>query len=112
MRSAEADGVAGTVDDGQRIVAAGRVVLDFEMFGNDGDRRRAGNVDRPDAVEIVVVVAGIVEAGRRNDSFAGSDRAAAVDNFCVGFGVASVRQVRLVRDSRIFYLSRSCEGDE
>ena len=110
--SAEAVAVAVTVDDGQRIVAAGILRLDFEMFGNDGDRRRARNVDRPDAVEIVVVVAGIVEAGRRDDGVARSDGAAAFDDFCVRLGVFFVGTIRLVWNSRVFCLSRSCEGDE
>ena len=111
MRSAEGVAVAVTVKNGQRIVAAGGVALDLEMFGNDGDRRRARNVDRPDAVEIVEVVARIVEAGRSDDRAAGSDRAAAVVDFFVGFGVVFVWTIRFVRHSRVFCLFRSCEGD-
>ena len=94
MSSAKLVTIARAVNDGHLIVAAERASLELEMFGNDGDIRRAWNVDCPDAVEIVEVVAGIVEARRGDDRVVGSDRAAAVGDDSVILVMVSVRLAR------------------
>ena len=51
----------------------------FKDFGVDREAGNVGDVDLPRAVEVVEVVAGIVEAGRSDDGFIG-DLATAFDS--------------------------------
>ena len=62
----------------QRVIKAVSLALDAEMFRNDRNVALTGDVDGPGAVQVVVVVARIVETGRRDDGVAGGDRAAAI----------------------------------
>ena len=82
------------------------------MFRDDGDICRAGNVDCPDAIQVVVVVARIVETRGGDDCVVGSDGAAAVAGEVVFLGVVFIGFVRLVGNSRTFIPFCSCEGDQ
>ena len=88
------------------------LALDFEMFRDDGDICRAGNVDRPEAIQVVVVVARIVEAWGGDDCVIGSDGASAVAGEVVFLGVVFIGFIRLVRYSRTFVPFCSCKGDQ
>jgi len=88
------------------------MALDVKMFGNDSYVGRSGNVDRPDAVEIVVVVAGIVEAGRCDDGVVGRDREAAVFDDCIDIFRLFDVSWRLSWHSRLFCLFCCCKGDQ
>jgi hypothetical protein len=55
----------------ERIVDTCIVFFNFENFWVDHEAGNAGDVDLPCAVEIVKVVAAIVEAGRRDDCVVG-----------------------------------------
>ena len=88
------------------------MALDFKMFRDDGDICRAGNVDCPDAIQVVVVVAGIVKARGGDDCVVGSDGTAAVAGEVVFLKVVFIGFVRLVRYSRTFVPFCRCKGDQ
>ena len=54
------------------------MALEVEIFWNNRNVALTDNVDRPGAVQVVVVVAGTAETGRRDDGVVGGDRAAAI----------------------------------
>jgi hypothetical protein len=67
------------------------MALEVEMFRNDRNVALTGNVYGPGAVQVVVVVAGTAETGRRDDGVAGGDRAAAIFDNGVFISMNSVR---------------------
>ena len=72
----------------QGIVSALDIAFEVKVLWHDGELGTAGNVDCPDAIEIVEIVARIVEAGGSDERVVGCDGSTAFDN---GIGVFGIR---------------------
>ena len=80
------------------------MIFNFKDFGVDHETGNAGNVDFPSAVDVVEVVAAIVEAGRRDDRVVG--------DFAAAFDSRSVEILNeLARFFRILFRSGRCKGE-